>query len=116
MEGDGRKYFQDWQNTVGGISNESLRKKAQKRLDAVKESYDEVEGSLKLASDKFKSFLSDLSDIQKSLAADITAGGIKAIKGTVKSANWNHQYVDKAVKSALKEMDKMQKSLSPEAK
>jgi len=93
-----------------------LRKKAQKRLDSVKVSYDKVEASLKLAGEKFKPFLSDLGDIQKVLAADVTAGGVKAIKSTVSSANWNHQYVDNAIKSALKEMDKMEKALSPEAK
>jgi septal ring factor EnvC (AmiA/AmiB activator) len=115
MAGDGRKYFADWQNTVNSIANESLRKKSQKRLDSVKESFDKVEASLKQAGEKFTPFLSDLGDIQKTLATDITAGGVKAIKGTVKSANWNYQYVDKAIKSALKEMDKMNKSLSPEA-
>jgi hypothetical protein len=116
MAGDGRKYFEDWQGTVNGIANESLRKKAQKRLDAVKKSYDKVEASLQLAGEKFKPFLSDLGDIQKALATDVTAGGVKAIKSTVKSANWNHQYVDKAVKAALKEMEKMVKELSPDAK
>ena len=116
MATDGRKYFQDWQSTVNGIANESLRKKAQKRLDAVKVSYGKVEASLKLAGEKFRPFLSDLGDIQKALATDVTAGGVKAIKSTVSSANWNHQYVDKAIKAALKEMDKMEKALSPEAK
>lgn len=115
MAGDGKKYFQDWQNTVNGIANESLRKKAQKRLDAVKENYAKVETSLWQASEKFKPFLSDLSDIQKALETDITAGGVKAVKSTVRSANWNHQYVDKSIKSALKEMDKMNKALSSEA-
>lgn len=116
MGGDGRKYFQDWQSTVNGINNESLRKKAQKRLDAVQVSYDKVETSLKLAGEKFKPFLSDLADIQKALASDVTPGGVKAIKSTVSSANWNRQFVDKAVKSALKEMDKMERALSSEAK
>jgi septal ring factor EnvC (AmiA/AmiB activator) len=116
MAGDGRKYFQDWQVTVNGIANESLRKKSQKRLDAVQASYNKVEASLQLAGEKFKPFLSDLTDIQKALATDVTAGGVKAIKSTVKSANWNHQYVDKAIKSALKEMDKMEKALSSQAK
>jgi hypothetical protein len=115
MGGDGQKYFQDWQDQVNGIANESLRKKAQKRLDAVKSSYDKVEASLKLAGEKFKPFLSDLTDIQKTLATDITAGGVKAIKSTVKNANWNHKYVEKAINSALKEMDKMEEELSPEA-
>jgi hypothetical protein len=116
MAGDGRKYFQDWQTTVKGIANESLQKKAQKRLDAVQKSYDKVEASLQLAGEKFKPFLSDLGDIQKALATDVTAGGVKAIKGTVRSANWNHQYVDNAIQSALKEMSKMEKALSSEAK
>ena len=116
MAGDGRKYFQDWQATIDGISNASLKKKAQKRLDSVKASYDKVETSLKEAGEKFKPFLSDLSDITKALATDVTAGGVKAIKGTVSSANWNLQFVDKAAKAALKEMDKMQKALSSEAK
>jgi hypothetical protein len=116
MGSDGRKYFQDWQTTVSGIANESLRKKAQKRLDTVKKSYDKIEASLQQAGEKFKPFLSDLSDIQKALSTDVTAGGVKALRGTVRSANWNHQFVDKAIKAALKELDKMQKALSSEAK
>lgn len=113
---NGGKYFATWQTTVDGIANESLRKKSQKRLDAVKTSYDKVLASLNQAGEKFKPFLSDLGDIQKSLATDITAGGVQALKSTVKSANWNYKYVDKSITTALKEMDKMAKSLSTEAK
>jgi septal ring factor EnvC (AmiA/AmiB activator) len=116
MGSDGRTYFQDWQRTVDGISNDSLRKKAQKRLDSVRKSYDKVEASLQVASEKFRPFLSDLVDIKKALATDVTAAGVKSIRSTVSTANWDHQYVNQAVKSALKEMDKMQKSLSSEAK
>ena len=116
MGSDGRKYFQDWQTTVNSIANESLRKKSQKRFDAVEANYNKVEESLRLAADKFRPFLSDLTDIQKTLAADVTPGGVKAIKSTVRSANSNHEDVDKAIKSALKELDKMEKALSSEAK
>jgi hypothetical protein len=116
MASDGRKYFKDWQGTISGIANESLRKKSQKRLDAVQASYGKVEAALQQAGEKFKPFLSDLADIQKALATDVTAGGVKAVKSTVNSANWNHQFVDKAIQSALKEMDKMEKALSSEAK
>jgi hypothetical protein len=115
MGSDGRRYFQDWQTTVNGIANESLRKKAQKRLNSVKGSYDKVEASLQQARDKFQPFLSDLADIQKTLAADVTPGGVKAIRSTVRSANWNHQSVNSAINSALKEMNKMEKALSSEA-
>ncbi len=115
MASDGRAYFKDWQATVDGIGNESLRKKAQKRLNSVQDSYNEVEKSLQQAAEKFRPFLSDLSDIQKALAADVTPGGVKAVKSTVRSAEWDHKAVNRVVQDAIKEMDKMTKALSPEA-
>ena len=116
MDGDAQQYFKEWQDTIAGVANESLRKKSQKRLDAVRADFDDVKKELKDASAKFKPFLSDLADIQKIVAMDVTAAGVKSVRSTVKSANWNHKSVDRAINSALKEMDKMAKSLSPEAK
>jgi len=115
MASDGRKYFQDWQKTIDGIGNANLRKKSQKRLESVQANYDKVYASLQQAGDKFRPFLSDLGDIKKALASDVTPGGVKAIKSTVGSANWNHQSVDRAIKAALKSMDKMERSLSTAA-
>ena len=112
LESDGQQYFRGWQDSINSIANESLRKKAQKRLNAVQEQYDEVKESLNVAARKFAPFLSNLTDIQKALATDITPGGVKAIRSTVRSANWDHQFVDKAIKSALKDLEKMQKNLS----
>jgi hypothetical protein len=116
MDGEGQQYFKNWQDTITSIAKESLRKKSQKRLEAVRSDFDDVKKELKDASAKFKPFLSDLSDIQKTMASDVTAAGVKSVRSTVKSANWNHQSVDRAINSALKEMSKMEKSLSPEAK
>ena len=116
MDGDAQQYFKDWQNGMTSIANESLRKKSQKRLDAVRSDFDDVKKELTEASAKFKPFLSDLSDIQKAVAMDLTAGGVKSVRSTVRSANSNYKSVDRAINSALKEMDKMQKALSPEAK
>lgn len=116
MATDGQQYFQEWQKSVNEIANPSLQKKSQKRLNTVKASYDKVEASMQLASDKFKPFLSDLSDMQKALASDVTPAGVKALSGTVRDANWSYKSVDKAIQSAIKEMGKMQKALSSEAK
>ena len=58
----------------------------------------------------------DLSDIQKTLALDVTADGVKSVRSTVKSANWNYQSVNRTITSAIKELEKMAKALSPEAK
>lgn len=115
MSGEGRSYFKDWEATINDIANEGLRKKALKRLNTVRGSFDKIEAALKNAGDKFTPFLSDLSDIQKTLSTDVTVGGLKAVRGTVKDANWDHQSVSKAINAALKELSKMEKALSSEA-
>jgi hypothetical protein len=116
MASDGQKYFEGWQKTINAIANDSLRKKAQKRLDAVRKSYDKVGVSLKAAGEAFRPFLSDLSDVQKILSNDLTANGVKAIKSTVSDANWRYKSVSKEINDALKEMQKMEKDLAPQAK
>jgi hypothetical protein len=116
MQGDGLKYFAGWQKTIDGINDASLRKQAQKRLDAAKKSYVKVTASLQDAGEKFKPFLSRLSDIQKALANDVTANGVKAIRSTVSDANWRFKAVNRTIDDALDEMKKMEKSLSTEAK
>jgi hypothetical protein len=85
-------------------------------MDAIRKDYDKVEAHLVQAGEKFRPFLAGLTDIQKALATEVTAGGVKAIKSTVSSANWNLQYVDNAIKFAVKSMYKTQKALSSEAK
>lgn len=116
MADDGLKYFANWQKTIDSIANESLRKKAQKRLETARKGYDKVAAALQSASEKFGPFLSDLADVQKVLANDITADGVKAVKSTVSSANWRFQAVNSAVGNALKEMKKMEESLSTQAR
>ena len=116
MEGDGLNYFTSWQKSVDSVANESLRKQAQKRLNAARKSYNKVGVSLKDASEKFKPFLSDLADIQTVLSKDVTAGGVKAVKSTVSDANWRFKAVNRVFHDALEEMHKMEKALSPEAK
>jgi DNA-binding XRE family transcriptional regulator len=116
MQGDGMKYFEDWQTTINSINNESLRKKSQKRLDAVKKSYAKVTAEFKEAAEKFKPFLADLGDIQKVLSTDLTASGVKGLRSTVSSANSNYKNLNRKINSALAEMKEMEKALSTEAK
>jgi DNA-binding XRE family transcriptional regulator len=116
MQGDGMKCFEDWQTTISSINNESLRKKSQKRLDAVKKSYGKVTAEFKEATEKFKPFLADLNDIQKVLSTDLTASGVKGLRSTVSSANSDYKQLNRNINSALEEMKEMEKSLSSEAK
>jgi DNA-binding transcriptional regulator PaaX len=116
MQGDGLGYFQDWQQNISTINNESLKKKSQKRLDAVKKSYGKLTEKFKTAAEKFKPFLSDLADIQKVLSTDLTANGVKSLRSTISDANWNYKEVNRAINRALEDMKDMEKDLAAEAK
>jgi hypothetical protein len=116
MQGDGLKYFEDWQTTISSINNETLKKKSQKRLDAVKKSYGKVTEQFKAAAEKFQPLLADLSDIQKVLSTDLSASGVKGLRGTVNDANSHFKWINRSLNSALEDMKDMEKSLSPEAK
>ena len=111
MQADAGMHFGSWQKDIDTISNESLRKKAQSRFNDVQKRYDKVVASLNKASDRFTPFISDLNDIQKMLANDLTPGGVKAIRGTVSQAKWNLRSVRSAIFDASKELERMEKSL-----
>ncbi|HSU55135.1 MAG TPA: DUF2959 family protein [Candidatus Dormibacteraeota bacterium] len=115
MTKDSGTYFADWQKTIDGIENKSLQKKAQKRMKAAMKSYTKVTEELRDAAEKFRPFLSDLNDVKKTLVNDVTADGVKSVKSTVRSANWNYKAVAGAINDALDEMKKMEKALSASA-
>ncbi len=116
MEADAKAHFATWQQDIEGIANEKLRKQAQKRLAAVQKSYDKATAELQAAGTSFNPYLSDLADIKKMLANDLTPGGVKAIKGTVSSAKFNLGVVRTHLFDAIKELDSMQQSLTTTAK
>ena len=112
MQDASKEYFDSWKTQINEINNESLRRKALKRMDAVFEKYNDVIKSLQDASEKFKPFLSNLDDVQKMLANDITPGGVKAVRGVADDANWSMKKVRSKLADAIEELGDMAKSLS----
>lgn len=112
MQAASQEYFGAWKADIAGINNESLRAKALKRMDAVQKNYNGVIKSLQDASERFKPFLSNLDDVQKMLANDVTPAGVKAVRGVASDANWNIKNVRSSIADAIQELADMAKSLS----
>jgi len=115
METDAKMHFEGWQKEIDGVANESLRKKGQKRLDNVQKSYNRTIATLQGASTGFEPFLSDLGDVKKILANDLTKDGLKSIRSTVSQAKFDLRIVRSHLFDAIKELDSMQNSLSSAA-
>ena len=116
MEAASKQYFGEWQASLIGVSNNSLRKKGLKRLDEARKSDDKVIASLKESGEKFKPFLANLSEVQKALAHDITPAGVKAVRGVARDAESNMRKVARSIDSAIEELDGLERSLSFESR
>jgi Protein of unknown function (DUF2959) len=115
MQKQSASYFGEWEKEIAGVSNAKLRKKAEKRMAAVKENYTDAIKSLDSAAGQFGPFLSDLADIEKILTNDLTAGGIKSIKGTVSSARFHMTGGRRSIQTAMDNLNKMAARLKSDA-
>lgn len=115
MESEAKSHFGGWQTEIDGINNEKLRKQAQKRMDGVQKTYTKATSQVQSAGTSFAPYLSDLADVTKVLANDLTPGGIKAIRSTVSQAKFDLSKVRSHIFEAVKSLDSMQKSLSSTA-
>ena len=112
---EGDEHFNSWQNDINSISNQGLKKKAQKRLDVTQKSYKNVIANMQTSAPKFQSLLSDLNDIQKSLSNDLTSGGVKSARRSIGDAQWNLKFVRGAINDSVEQLGKMEKSLGTSA-
>jgi hypothetical protein len=115
MQTEAQAHFSGWQAELESVNNPKLKDKGTKRLENVQKSYNQVLNQLEAASIKFDPYLSDLADMKKMLANDLTPTGVKAIRGTVGDAKFHLQNVRRPLYDAIKELDKMQKALTTSA-
>ena len=112
MQSASKDYFGAWQQDVAGINNASLRQTAQKRLDTARRNYDKVIASLQEAGKRFKPLLSDLDDVQKMLANDITPAGVKSVRGVANDARRDGDRVRATITDALDNLQSLAMALS----
>jgi len=80
MQKEGAAYFQKWDLEVAKIHNEKIRSRSTERKNTVAHHFDNVRVSYVQAQSDFKPFMSDLKDIRTALSADLTVGGINAVR------------------------------------
>jgi hypothetical protein len=112
MQNASKDYFGAWQQEIAGIANESLRRTAQKRMDSARRNYDKVIASLQEAGKRFKPLLSDMDDVQKMRANDITAAGVKSVRGVANDARRQADRVGATIMDALSNLQDLSLALS----
>jgi hypothetical protein len=112
METEAATHFSAWRTELDTINNAKLKAKGVKRLETVEKSYNRVTKQIQEAAEKFDPYLSDLADMKKMLANDLSPSGVKALRGTVGDAKFHLTFVRRPLNDAIQELDKMQKTLT----
>ena len=73
-------YFKTWDEKLAQIKNDELRKSSSDRKATVQKQFADLQTSYAQYETALKPFLADLKDIQTALGADLTLGGISAVK------------------------------------
>jgi ABC-type transporter Mla subunit MlaD len=115
MNSNSAAYFGGWRDTIGGISNERVKKTSLKRLTAVNKDYVKAINRLRRAGSYFTPYLSDLSDIQSALSQDLTSKGMEATKKIAKRAEKKHIKVRNELMGAIQQLEKLEANLKPTA-
>jgi len=116
LKGDGEKHFSTWQAEVETIKDDGIRNRAIKRLTAARKNWDGAAGALQEATVQFPALLGYLADIEKALNYDLTADGVKSIRGASRSANDSFARIQGLVQKAVSELDELAASMSSIAK
>jgi hypothetical protein len=87
MKTQGVAYFAKWDEEAAKMRNEDIRNRSEARKNEVASRFERISQHYDETKTAFRPFLSDLRDVQRFLATDLTAGGLAAIRDVAAKAN-----------------------------
>jgi uncharacterized membrane-anchored protein YhcB (DUF1043 family) len=90
-------YFETWDKELGTMNYEVIRTRSQARKTEVSNHFDQVHRQYHEAQTALYPLLDYLQDIRTALSADLTPGGLEAVKPIVNNANENADKVRTAL-------------------
>lgn len=87
MEKRGSSYFEQWDKDIASMQNEEIKSRSATRRAEVSGHLDTIQKAYAAAKANFEPYMANIRDIQKALGADLTPGGIDAIKDIKRKAS-----------------------------
>lgn len=115
MKARGAAYFDRWSQELATIQNENIRNRSEARQKEVAARFQTVAANYDQAKASFQPFMSDLRDVQRFLATDLTPGGISAVKKFATKANENAVPLRKSLATLADEFKGLGVALTPAA-
>ncbi len=112
MREKGAAYFKTWEEQLGTMTNEDIKKRSEERRKELNALYAELTKSMDACRTSYDKLSTNLSDITKALDLDLSKNGVKNLATPMKSARTNAADVDKAISAVEKNLDALAKEMS----
>jgi hypothetical protein len=113
MRARGDAYFEHWQEYLGTVQNEQIRKLAEEHRPELKRSFEQAQLASQQVRETFRPLLSDLQKLRAVLEADLTLARIDAQKDLILAAKDKGRLVQQGLERILAEMNSMTALLTP---
>lgn len=113
VRNNGRELFSEWNAETESINDPEIRSIAEQRRTTLRESYNTMLTPLLTARADLNEVRSNLTDIQKALALDLTPDGINAVKASFNRISSKAATSEKSLDAFAAELDNIANSLPP---
>lgn len=80
MEASGKEYFKQWDEESEQYENAAIREQSNERREALRETYDRIAQNRIGVMEAFRTYVSDVNEIEQFLSNDLTSNGIESIE------------------------------------
>jgi hypothetical protein len=112
----GKAYFAQWEKQLAEVKNPDIRALAVERKAKLQAAFDTIRQLAEPLKAQFDPWLSDLKDLQKYLANDLTIAGVDAAKGLFVKTEAEGREVQKSMDALVAELNTVAATITPAKK
>jgi len=113
MREQGQSYFKQWEAELAQVNNPEIRALAESRKAKLQETFENVRKFSEPLKAQFDPWMSNLKDLQKYLANDLTIAGVEAAKDLFTKTTEGGLEVQKSMDGLVAELNTISATLTP---
>ena len=113
MKEKGQAYFKQWEQELATVSNPEIRSLAEQRKAKLQETFDSIRKYSEPLKVQFAPWMSNLKDLEKYLANDLTIAGVEAAKGLFTKTTSEGLEVQKSMDALVAELNTVAATITP---
>ena len=115
LQARGREYLAKWEQEVSEVSSPELKAQSEARRANAQQRMDEIRVRAEVAANAYRPLLSDLTDIEKVLATDLSAANIQGVAPVAARARKDAGLLKTTIDEFIAVIDQVMSGLGPQS-